>query len=575
MAITAKQRFIPAIPQQYQSNENLENIISSAENIKQGSIVEGKVINVTNDHVVVDVDLKNEAYIPVAEFKLDVDSTTPKVGDLVDVYVDKVQDYKGRTILSRSKAIAKVAWTKLQEAHKENQPVDGVIFEAIKGGYKVDLSGILAFLPGSQVDIVQVNIEPLMGIIQPFLILKMDEVTNNVIVSRKALLQESKSEARDKLLSTIEEGMVIEGVVKNITDYGAFIDLGSIDGLLHVTDISWSRINHPSEILSVGQQIKVMVTKFHKDTKRVSLGMKQLDDSQWKKVNVDYEVGHKSKGKITNITDYGAFVELDHGFEGLVHTSEISWTKGNQNPKKLLNIGQVVEFTIIEMDKEKHRISLSIKQCTDNPWNTFKNDNNIGDIIESTVTMIADYGVGVKICDNINGFIHISDLSWDGSIKSSNFKKGDKIEAKLLEVDTEKSRVLLGVKQLSEDPYKELYLGMKKGDVVTCIVSAKKPDGIDVLIGDKIATFIPRLELSADKSEQRPDRFAAGDKVDAKIIYFDSKQRRLHISIKALEAEERVRVIKEYGSTDSGARLGDILGSTLSNIQSNDKNKDK
>jgi small subunit ribosomal protein S1 len=374
------------------------------------------------------------------------------------------------------------------------------------------------------------------------------------------------------MLLGVTEGMTLEGIVKNITDYGAFVDLGSIDGLLHVTDISWSRINHPSEILTLGQKIKVKVIKFNPETKRISLGMKQLDDTQWKKVNEEYYIGQKLKGKVSNITDYGAFIELNHGVEGLVHSSEISWTKINQHPKKILNIGQEVDFTILEIDTEKHRISLSIKQCMANPWDDFSKHNKVGDIISATVRGIAEYGMFLEVNNDIDGFIHISDISWDGTTMSG-FKKGDKIEAKILEIDKEKSRVNIGIKQLMEDPYESVFSTMTKGGVITCVVLDSKNDGINVMVGEKIQSFITKTELAADKGDQRPDRFASGDKVDVKIIFLDKNLRKFNLSIKALEITERDKAIKKYGSQDSGASLGDILGASLGDIHDSTKNK--
>jgi small subunit ribosomal protein S1 len=569
-----KQKFIHEIPEEFVSNIDIKKELDflNLPQVKKGTVVKGRVVNIIGDDVVVDVGLKNESYISLAEFKLVIDSEIPTIGTLVDVYVEKIQDYKGRTILSRKKAIAEESWHLLEKAHEEGKQVDGVIFGSVKGGYTVDLSGVVAFLPGSQVDIKQVSIEPLMGIVQPFVILKMDKKLGNIIVSRRAILEESRVGVREEMLLGITEGMLMEGIVKNITDYGAFVDLGSIDGLLHVTDISWSRINHPSEILSLGQKIKVKVIKFNPETKRISLGMKQLDDSQWKKVNTEYVVGQKLKGKISNITDYGAFIELNHGVEGLVHSSEISWTKINQHPKKLLNIGQEVDFTILEIDTEKHRISLSIKQSAENPWDEFSKNNSIGDIIEAPVRAIAEYGLFVEVNNDIDGFIHTSDISWDGS-GTSVFKKGDKIKAKILEIDKEKSRVNLGIKQLAEDPYDSVFTNMTKGGVITCVVSETKSDGITVLVGEKIKSFIAKVDLAADKGDQRPERFAQGDKVDAKIIFLDKNSRKFGLSIKALEVADREKAIKKYGSQDSGASLGDILGASLGDIKTDNSKK--
>jgi small subunit ribosomal protein S1 len=566
------QKFIPEIPQEFVTNIDFKKELEALglPQVKKHTVVKGKVINIIDDNVVVDVGLKNESYIPISEFKLVLGSEIPTIGSFVDVYVEKIQDSQGRTVLSRKKAVAEEAWYLLEKAHKEAKQVDGVIFGSVKGGYTVDLSGVVAFLPGSQVDTKQVTIEPLMGIVQPFLILKMDKKLGNIIVSRRAILEESRAEVREEMLQGITEGIILEGIVKNITDYGAFVDLGSIDGLLHVTDISWSRINHPSEILSLGQKIKVKVIKFNPETKRISLGMKQLDDSQWQKINAEYSIGQRVKGKVSNLTDYGAFIELNHGVEGLVHSSEISWTKINQHPKKLLTIGQEVDFVILEIDTEKHRISLSIKQCIENPWDEFSKNHNIGDVVGTTVKAIADYGLFVEVNQDIEGFIHTSDISWDGA-GVSGFKKGDKVDAKILEIDKEKSRVNLGIKQLDDDPYESVFQNLTKGATVTCVVVSTKNDGITVTLGDKLKTFIPKSELAADKGDQRSDRFAAGDKVDAKLVFLDKNSRKVNLSIKALEVSDREKAIKKYGSQDSGASLGDILGASLGDIRDNSK----
>jgi small subunit ribosomal protein S1 len=404
-----------------------------------------------------------------------------------------------------------------------------------------------------------------MGITQPFQILSMDKKHGNIVVSRRAILEESRAEARDAMLSTIKEGIILEGVVKNITDYGAFVDLGDADGLVHVTDISWSRINHPSEMLSVGQKIKVKVIKFNEETRRISLGMKQLDENPWQGIQNEFPVGKVMTGKITNIADYGAFIELKDGIEGLVHSSEISWIgKSNQNSKKLLTIGQEVKFVILEVDTEKHRISLSIKQCQDNPLIKFAENNPVGSLIKAPIRNITDFGMFVALDDNIDGMIHESDLSWEGNGSEllKNFKKGDEVECKVLSIDVEKERISLGMKQLTENTIQASSDEFKKNMIVTCIVTATKADGIEVSIDDKTKGFIKKVDLSTEKTDQRTDRFVIGERVDAKITSVD-KQGQIFLSIKALEIDEREKAIKEYGSTDSGASLGDILGAAL------------
>ncbi len=568
MTIKVKKRFVPAVAEEFQTTENFADLLEKANNnlVREGTVVKGKVVSVDKDVVVIDVGLKNEGRISISEFALSINSPRPQIGDLIDVYVEKIEGRNGRTMLSREKAIREESWVILENAYNKSEYVDGVIFGRVKGGFTVDLSGVVAFLPGSQVDVRPIkDMNPLMSIVQPFQILKMDKKLGNIVVSRRAILEESRSEARDEMLSQIKENMVLDGLVKNITDYGAFIDLGSVDGLLHVTDISWSRINHPSEVLNLGQKIKVMVIKFNEETKRISLGMKQLESNPWEGLEQEFTIGKKMIGKVTNIADYGAFIELKPGIEGLVHTSEISWTKTNQHPRKLLNIGQEIEFMIIEVDSEKHRISLSIKQCTENPWKTFAEKYSTGDVIKAPIRNITDFGLFVAVGDEIDGMIHESDISWagNGQEELKNYKKGDEIDCKILAIDIEKERITLGIKQLSQDPYEGTYGTYNKNDIVTCKVIEVKEEGIEVELADGLTAFIKKAELSSDKAEQKTDSFAVGNIVNAKVISSDKASRKLSLSLKALELEERKKAIKEYGSSDSGSTLGDILGAAL------------
>ena len=562
-----KERFIPQLaditPEEADFAQMLETV--STTNINEGSVVKGQVVGVNSEIVIVDVGLKNEGRIALSEFKTPSESELPKIGDIVDVFVEKVEGRRG-TVLSREKALREESWVKLEQMFEKGEHVQGLIFGRVKGGFTVDLNGVVAFLPGSQADVRPIK-DPnvLLNITQPFQILKMDRKMGNIVVSRKAILEESRSEDRDKMLATIKEGDVLDGVVKNITDYGAFVDLGSVDGLLHVTDISWSRINHPSEVLSFGQEIKVMVIKFNEDTKRISLGMKQLDTNPWDNIKEEFPVGKAMSGKVTNIADYGAFIELKDGIEGLVHSSEIAWGKANQNPKKLLTIGQEVEFVILDVDTEKNRISLSIKKCQNNPLVQFAEEHPVGSVIKAPVRNITDFGVFVALGENIDGMIHESDISWSGNNAEQLrvFNKGDEIECKVLSIDIEKDRVALGIKQLTEDPYKGAVDEFKKNMDVTCVVSRVTNDGLEVTVNDKISGFIKKADLSAERSEQKSERFAEGDRIDAKIIAVDKSIPMLSLSAKALELDERKKAIKEYGSTDSGASLGDILGAAL------------
>lgn len=562
-----KERFIPQLADVTTETGDFAKILENMNttNITQGSVVKGQVVGITNDVVIVDVGLKNEGRIAVSEFKTQQNLPLPNVGDIVDVFVEKVEGRKG-TVLSREKAIREESWVKLEKMFENGDNVDGFIFGRVKGGFTVDLNGVVAFLPGSQADVRPIK-DPnaLLNITQPFQILKMDRKLGNIVVSRKAILEESRSEDRDKMLATIKEGDVLTGVVKNITDYGAFIDLGSLDGLLHVTDISWSRINHPSEVLSFGQEVEVMVIKFNEDTKRISLGMKQLDSNPWDNIKEEFPVGKVMTGKITNIADYGVFIELKNGIEGLVHSSEIAWGKSTQNPKKLLTIGQEVEFVILDVDTEKNRISLSIKKCLNNPLLKFAENHPVGSVIKAPIRNITDFGMFVALDESIDGMIHESDISWSESNSDllKNYDKGDEIECKVLSIDLEKDRVALGIKQLTEDPYKGIINEFKKNMNVTCTVTKVSSDGLNVSVNDKVAGFIKKADLSAERSEQKADRFGEGDRIDAKIIGIDKATPMLSLSVKALELDERKKAIKEYGSTDSGASLGDILGAVL------------
>src|SRR5690606_8372682 len=441
----------------------------------------------------------------------------------------------------------------------------GIIFGRVKGGFTVDLSGAVAFLPGSQVDVRPVrDIGPLRGIPQPFQILKMDRRRGNIVVSRRAVLEERRAEARSELICTLDVGQTLEGVVKNITDYGAFVDLGGVDGLLHVTDIAWRRLNHPSEALSIGETVKVQVIRLNKDTQRISLGMKQLEEDPWEALEAKYPVGAKFTGRVTNITDYGAFVELEAGVEGLVHVSEMSWTKKNVHPGKIVSTSQEVEVMVLEVDQARRRISLGLKQCMDNPWDSFAQTTPVGSTIEGTVKNITEFGLFIGLDNDVDGMVHMSDIDWNtpGEQAIQTYNKGDVVKAKVLDIDVEKERASLGIKQLSEDPFAGA-AELRKGAVVTCTVSKVQDAGLDVEIGDGLVGFIRKNELSRDRAEQRPDRFAVGDKIDAKITAIDNKTRKVTLSIKAREVEEEKEAVAQYGSSDAGASLGDILGAAM------------
>jgi small subunit ribosomal protein S1 len=531
-----------------------------------GSVVTGRVVRVDDDFAVVDVGLKSEGRVPLKEFSPPGQKPEVKPGDVIELFVERYEDRDGTIVLSREKARREEAWTNLEKAYQANQRVNGVIFGRVKGGFTVDLGGAVAFLPGSQVDIRPVrDVGPLMGSPQPFQILKMDRARGNIVVSRRAVLEETRAEQRSELIQGLKEGMVLDGVVKNITDYGAFVDLGGVDGLLHVTDIAWRRINHPSEALNIGQPVKVQVIRFNSETQRISLGMKQLMADPWDGVAIKYPVQGKFSGRVTNITDYGAFVELEPGVEGLVHVSEMSWTKKNVHPGKIVATSQEVDVLILDVDEPKRRISLGLKQAQGNPWELFAEAHPPGSVVEGEIRNITEFGLFIGIGPDIDGMVHMSDLSWDvaGEAAMANFNKGDIIKAKVLDVDVEKERISLGVKQLEADPAAEVLDKVRKGDVVTCIVTQVQANGIEVRVEDVLTGFIRRAELARDRGDQRPDKFAVGEKVDAKVTAVDRAARRLALTIKGKEIEEEREAMKEYGSTDSGASLGDILGAAI------------
>ncbi|WP_135466747.1 30S ribosomal protein S1 [Crenalkalicoccus roseus] len=531
-----------------------------------GSVVTGRVIRVDDDYAIVDVGLKSEGRVPLKEFAPPGQKPEVKPGDVVELFIERYEDRDGSIVLSREKARREEAWTNLEKAFQAGQRVTGTIFGRVKGGFTVDLGGAVAFLPGSQVDIRPVrDVQPLMGTPQPFQILKMDRARGNIVVSRRAVLEETRAEQRAELVQGLKEGMVLEGVVKNITDYGAFVDLGGVDGLLHVTDIAWRRINHPSEALEIGQKVKVQVIRFNPETQRISLGMKQLMADPWDGVALKYPVGAKFSGRVTNITDYGAFVELEPGVEGLVHVSEMSWTKKNVHPGKIVATSQEVDVMILDVDEPKRRISLGLKQAQGNPWELFAEAHPPGSIVEGEIRNITEFGLFIGLGPELDGMVHMSDISWDlpGEQAMARYHKGDVVKAKVLDVDVEKERISLGIKQLEADPAAEVLDRVRKGDIVTCVVTAVQSNGIEVKVDDVLTGFIRRAELAKDRADQRPERFAVGEKVDAKVTAVDRAARRLALTIKGKEVDEEREAMKEYGSTDSGASLGDILGAAI------------
>ncbi|MFI0396089.1 30S ribosomal protein S1 [Paracoccus jiaweipingae] len=541
-------------------NESLE-----IDTPNEGSVVKGKVIAIEAGQAIIDVGYKMEGRVDLKEFANPGEEAKLAVGDEVEVYLDRVENARGEASISREKARREEAWDRLEKAYAAEERVEGAIFGRVKGGFTVDLGGAVAFLPGSQVDVRPVrDAGPLMGLKQPFQILKMDRRRGNIVVSRRAILEESRAEQRAEVIANLSEGQTVDGVVKNITEYGAFVDLGGVDGLLHVTDMAWRRVNHPSEILAIGETVKVQVIKINKDSHRISLGMKQLQADPWDTVAGKFPISSVHSGRVTNITDYGAFVELEPGVEGLVHVSEMSWTKKNVHPGKIVSTSQEVDVMVLEIDEAKRRVSLGLKQTMRNPWEVFAETHPAGTVIEGEVKNITEFGLFVGLDGDIDGMVHLSDISWDtrGEDAIQDFRKGDMVKAVVQEVDTEKERISLSIKALENDAMVEAVDGVKRGDVITVEVTAIEDGGIEVEYNG-VKSFIRRSDLARDRQDQRPERFGVGDKVDVRVTNIDTKTRRLGLSIKAREIAEEKEAVEQYGSSDSGASLGDILGAAL------------
>ena len=532
---------------------------------QEGSVVKGRVLAIEAGQAIIDVGYKMEGRVDLKEFAAPGEAPSIKVGDEVEVFLRSAENARGEAVISREMAKREEAWDRLEKAYEREERVDGAIFGRVKGGFTVDLGGAVAFLPGSQVDVRPVrDAGPLMGLKQPFQILKMDRRRGNIVVSRRAILEESRAEQRAEVIGNLYEGQVVDGVVKNITEYGAFVDLGGVDGLLHVTDMAWRRVNHPSEILSIGETIKVQVIKINKDTHRISLGMKQLMEDPWDTVERKFPLGSVHKGRVTNITDYGAFVELEPGVEGLVHVSEMSWTKKNVHPGKIVSTSQEVDVMVLEIDSGKRRVSLGLKQTMRNPWEVFAETHPEGAVVQGEVKNITEFGLFIGLPGDIDGMVHLSDLTWEGRGEDAlaAYRKGDTVKAKVAEVDVEKERISLSIKAMDGDPFAEAIGGVKRGSVITVSVSKIEEGGIEVDY-EGMKSFIRRSDLSRDRSEQRPERFQPGDKVDVRVVSIDSKARKLGLSIKAREIAEEQEAVQQYGSSDSGASLGDILGAAL------------
>ncbi len=550
------------------SMEDFEALLNESFEIdtpQEGSVVKGRVLAIEAGQAIIDVGYKMEGRIDLKEFANPGEQPSIKIGDEVEVYLRSAENARGEAVISREMARREEAWDRLEKAYEKEERVEGAIFGRVKGGFTVDLGGAVAFLPGSQVDVRPVrDAGPLMGLKQPFQILKMDRRRGNIVVSRRAILEESRAEQRAEVIGNLTEGQIVDGVVKNITEYGAFVDLGGVDGLLHVTDMAWRRVNHPSEILSIGETIKVQVIKINKETHRISLGMKQLQEDPWDAVERKFPLGSVHQGRVTNITDYGAFVELEPGVEGLVHVSEMSWTKKNVHPGKIVSTSQEVEVMVLEIDSSKRRVSLGLKQTQRNPWEVFAETHPEGSNVEGEVKNITEFGLFVGLPGDIDGMVHLSDLTWEGRGEDAiqNYRKGDTVSAKVLEVDVEKERISLSIKALENDPFADAVGGVKRGGVITVTVSKIEDGGIEVEY-EGMKSFIRRSDLSRDRSEQRPERFQVGDHVDVRVTNIDPKTRKLGLSIKAREIAEEKEAVEQYGSSDSGASLGDILGAAL------------
>ncbi|WP_092426400.1 30S ribosomal protein S1 [Devosia crocina] len=562
------------LAQQTVTKEDFESMLLDSfvdNDAAEGTVVKGKVVAIEKDLAIIDVGLKTEGRVPLKEFGQAFRDGQIVIGSDVEVYVDRVENAMGEAVLSREKARREESWVKLEEKYNANERVEGTIFNQVKGGFTVDLEGAVAFLPRSQVDIRPIrDIAPLMNVPQPFQILKMDKRRGNIVVSRRAILEESRAEQRSEIVQQLEEGQVVDGVVKNITDYGAFVDLGGIDGLLHVTDIAWRRVNHPSEVLTIGETIKVQIVRINHESHRISLGMKQLQADPWEGIEAKYPIEAKFSGRVTNITDYGAFVELEPGIEGLIHVSEMSWTKKNVHPGKIVSTSQEVDVVVLEVDPDKRRISLGLKQTLQNPWEAFAEKNPVGSTIEGEVKNKTEFGLFIGLEGDVDGMVHLSDLDWQksGEIALEDYNRGDMVSAKVLDVDVEKERISLGIKQLGAEALADTGAsdgtGLRKNAVVTTEVVEVNDGGIEVRIADSdVTAFIRRADLSRDRNDQRPERFAKGDKVDARVTQYDRKTGRIQLSIKALEIAEEREAVANFGSSDSGASLGDILGAAL------------
>ena len=552
------------------TNSEYENLINNAINkaIKEKTIVPGKIVLIENDIVTIDVGLKSEGRVPISEFTRPGQNAEVSIGDKVDVFIEDVDNSNGETKISREKAVKQKAWNNLQDSFDNNKFVTGIPFNRVKGGMSVDLDGVTAFLPGSQIDTRQIikDTKELLNKPLELLILKMDKFRGNIVVSRKAISDVELKEQRKKLLSKIEEGSIIEGKVKNITDYGAFIDLGGIDGLVHVTDISWTKINSPSDILELGQKIKVKVLKFDEELSRLSLGIKQLEENPWNEIDDNIKVDNIVEAKVNSINDNGVSLVINNQYDGLITVSELTWLKKPPHPSKILNLDETIKVKILEINNEKRKLICSLRQMKDNPWLKLRDKYNINDSFETEVVNIVDFGIFVKVQDEIDGMIHVSDLSWDEKECEKmlkDFRKGDKVKVKILDINIDKERISLGIKQLSSDPVQNFLDKNPINSKVTGKIVSINEKILEIELAENIKGQIKKINLSKDKTEQNTERFAVGETVDSVIISIDHKSKGINLSIKAIEIMEEKEALTKYGSSDSGASLGDILGSIL------------
>ncbi len=541
--------------------------------IKPGTIITGKVVDIRSDEVIVSAGLKSEGIINIREFMSDSGELEVKVGDSVEVAVDSLENGHGETRLSREKAKREHSWTELERAHKNDQSVEGVITGKVKGGFTVEINNVRAFLPGSLVDVRPIrDSSNLEGKKLEFKVIKMDRRRNNVVVSRRAIVEDQFSAERQALLQSLDEGMTVKGIVKNLTDYGAFLDLGGVDGLLHITDMAWKRVHHPSEIVSIDQEITVKVLKFDREKNRVSLGLKQLGEDPWVDIKRRYPEGARVFGKVTNIADYGCFVEIEDGVEGLVHVSEMDWTNKNVNPSKVVTLGQEVEVMVLDIDEERRRISLGMKQCHPNPWEEFAASHSKNDKVKGKIKSITDFGIFIGLEGGIDGLIHLSDLSWDipGEEAVRNYKKGDELEAVVLSVDPERERISLGVKQLASDPFAAFVTTNGKGSYVKGKVIKVEMKAATVELAEGVEATLRASELSRDRVEDATTMLKEGAEVEAKIISVDRKNRVINISIKAKDSDDEAAVMQGYTRNTASATLGDIMKEQLTESTNGD-----